>query len=135
MKRFYLQRNTDASGVSGTGKVAEGCQFDTGWCALVWLTGKGAMSYYESIEILESIHGHEGMTRVVWVDGESSNFVIQREEKPLKRAKVTVKGHRLDGRRRPKEASAVFCEHANEMPAHCPCPDDCYCKSHACKPK
>lgn len=28
--------------------------------------------------------------------------------------------------------SAIYCEHANEMPAVCPCPADCYCKSHSC---
>jgi hypothetical protein len=78
MRRFYLQRNQDASGVSGLGKVAEGCQFDTGWCALVWLTSSSSMSYYPSIEVLESIHGHQGMTYVVWVDDESSNYVVQR---------------------------------------------------------
>lgn len=33
------------------------------------------------------------------------------------------------------ENSAIFCEHANEMPAACPCDDDCYCKSHSCKPQ
>jgi len=77
MKRFYLQRNTDASGVSGCGKVAEGCQFDTGWCALVWLTGKAAMSYYPDIETLDNIHGHQGMTQIVWIDDESSNFVVK----------------------------------------------------------
>lgn len=76
MRRFYLQRNQDASGVSGTGKVAEGCQFDTGWCSLVWLTGKSAMSYYPDIETLDMIHGHGGMTQVVWIDDESSNVVV-----------------------------------------------------------
>lgn len=29
--------------------------------------------------------------------------------------------------------TAMFCEHANECPAVCPCGDDCYCKSHTCK--
>lgn len=78
MRRFYLQRNADVSGVSGTGNVAEGCQFDTKWCALVWLSGKAAMAYYPDIETLESIHGHEGSTKIVWVDDESSNVVINR---------------------------------------------------------
>jgi hypothetical protein len=78
MKRFYLQRNQDASGVSGLGKVAEGCQFDTGWCALVWLTEASSMCYYPSIEILEKIHGHQGATQVVWIDDESSNIVVRR---------------------------------------------------------
>lgn len=80
MKRFYLERTTDASGVSGIGKVAEGCQFDTGWCALTWLTGKSAMSWYSDIETLENIHGHGGWTKVVWVDDDSSNVVITREQ-------------------------------------------------------
>lgn len=78
MRRFYLQRNQDASGVSGTGRVAEGCQFDTGWCALVWLTANSSMAYYPSIEALEHIHGHQGMTSVVWIDDESSNVVVKR---------------------------------------------------------
>lgn len=102
MKRFYLQRNTDASGVSGVGKVAEGCQFDTGWCALVWLTGKAAMSYYPDIETLDGIHGHQGMTKIVWVDDESSNFIVQREQQggpKGNRSTVTVGKDPLDGRR------------------------------------
>lgn len=30
-------------------------------------------------------------------------------------------------------STAVFCEHANEVPTKCPCPTGCYCKSHTCK--
>jgi hypothetical protein len=80
MKRFYLKRDIDISGVSGNGKVAEGCQFDTSWCALVWLTGKSAMSYYPDIDTLVAIHGHAGATKVVWIDDESSNVVVDYEE-------------------------------------------------------
>lgn len=29
--------------------------------------------------------------------------------------------------------AAHLCEHANEVPQSCPCPDDCYCRSHTCK--
>jgi hypothetical protein len=28
--------------------------------------------------------------------------------------------------------SAMFCEHANEVPLACPCTATCYCKSHTC---
>lgn len=28
-----------------------------------------------------------------------------------------------------------LCEHANECPSVCPCPPDCYCKTHTCKPR
>jgi hypothetical protein len=31
------------------------------------------------------------------------------------------------------EKSPIFCEHANECPAQCPCGSDCYCKEHTCK--
>ncbi len=30
-------------------------------------------------------------------------------------------------------SSPIFCEHANEIPACCPCPDDCYCKQYSCR--
>lgn len=30
------------------------------------------------------------------------------------------------------EHSAVYCEHANEVPGMCPCDDECYCKTHTC---
>lgn len=78
MKRFYLKRETDVSGVSGTGNICEGCQFDSGWVALVWLSDKAAMSFYPSIDAVISIHGHEGATKVIWIDGESSNFIVTR---------------------------------------------------------
>lgn len=31
--------------------------------------------------------------------------------------------------------SAMFCTHANEVPANCPCDSNCYCKTHTCKVK
>lgn len=33
----------------------------------------------------------------------------------------------------PEPKSAMFCDHANEVPARCPCYADCYCKQHTCK--
>lgn len=38
MKRFHLQRLVDDTGVSGTGRVAEGVVFQNGKCVLSWLT-------------------------------------------------------------------------------------------------
>lgn len=66
MKLFYLQRDEDESGVSGTGKVAEGVQFTDGTCALRWLTDIASTGFYSSIENLEFIHGHKGKTKVVF---------------------------------------------------------------------
>lgn len=68
MRRFYLQRTEDASGVSGTGKVAEGVEFSDGVCVLRWLTAGGSTAVYNTAEDLIRIHGHEGRTRLMFVD-------------------------------------------------------------------
>lgn len=68
MKTFWLKRHVDISGVSGTGYVAQGCIFDTGKCALVWLTDKSSVAIYDSIDDLHEIHGHEGATEIEYRD-------------------------------------------------------------------
>jgi hypothetical protein len=66
VKVFYLQRSEDATGVSGTGRVAEGVVFSNGWCALTWLSTNTSVAFYPSIETLEAIHGHHGATEIVY---------------------------------------------------------------------
>ena len=78
MRRFYLQRDMDVSGVSGTGKVAEGCQHDDGHCSFIWLSDTPSLAWYPSIKILEKVHGHGGAARVVWIDDESHDVVVSR---------------------------------------------------------
>lgn len=68
MKRFYLKRYKDESGVSGTGIVAEGIQFSTGKCALAWVSEFFSIAIYDSIEELNAIHGHNGNTQIIWLD-------------------------------------------------------------------
>lgn len=67
-RRFHLQRNVDATGTSGIGFVAVGCEFPNGWCSLTWLTLHTSVAFYPSIEALEHIHGHSGSTLIVWDD-------------------------------------------------------------------
>lgn len=85
-RRFELHRDIDATGVSGTGVVARGAQFDrglvidlpgelgarlgAGWCAMRWATAVSSLALYQSIADVETIHGHNGQTRVVWLDPE-----------------------------------------------------------------
>ena len=64
---FYLRRDEDVSGTSGTGVVAEGVRFQNGWVALNWLTEYRSIAFYESVEDLEAIHGHGGRTKIVWL--------------------------------------------------------------------
>lgn len=70
MKEFHLQRNEDESGVSGTGRVAQGIIFDNGKVAMTWLkeqttVNATSVAVYDSIDDVETIHGHNGKTEVV----------------------------------------------------------------------
>jgi hypothetical protein len=68
MRRFHLQRQEDTSGISGTGNVAQGVEFDDGTCAMRWLTEFRSTALYDNIRDLVKIHGHNGATIVVWID-------------------------------------------------------------------
>jgi hypothetical protein len=66
MKTFELIRIEDASGVSGTGSVAEGVEFTDGTVALRWRGDLACTGVYDSVEHVIKIHGHEGKTIVVY---------------------------------------------------------------------
>jgi hypothetical protein len=68
MQMFYLNRRVDKSGVSGTGIVAEGVVFTNGKCALTWLSEHPSVTIYDCIEEVEKIHGHDGLTRIVFAE-------------------------------------------------------------------
>lgn len=68
MRTFRLIRAEDETGVSGTGTVAEGVEFDNGKAVLSWLTRYQSIAIYQSIGDVEAIHGHNGKTQVVWDD-------------------------------------------------------------------
>jgi hypothetical protein len=67
MKTFHLQRDEDVSGVSGTGKVAEGVQFRNGRVVIQWIVGEHQSTVlWDDIESVKAIHGHNGSTKIVW---------------------------------------------------------------------
>lgn len=68
MQRFELHRDIDESGISGTGLVAEGVKFTDGKAVLRWRTKHQSTGFYDSMEDLDTIHGHDGKTRIVWID-------------------------------------------------------------------
>jgi hypothetical protein len=68
MRRFLLHRTSDATGMSGTGVVAEGVQFLDGNIAMHWLSTHTSTAIYADIIDVETIHGHHGDTTVVWLD-------------------------------------------------------------------
>jgi hypothetical protein len=70
-RRFNLVRDEDVTGLSGTGVVAEGVVFTDGVVSLRW-TGKRPTSvvwHDGGIASVDAIHGHNGKTRIVWLDG------------------------------------------------------------------
>lgn len=67
LRKFYLQRDEDVSGKSGTGIVAVGVMFPSGLCVMEWTTPIKSVGHYHSIADLEALHGHEGRTKVIWV--------------------------------------------------------------------
>jgi hypothetical protein len=68
MRRFVLDREVDATGVSGTGIVAEGVEFSNGKCAVSWLTAVTSVAIYDTIAEVWAIHGHDGHTEIVFED-------------------------------------------------------------------
>lgn len=63
---FYLVRKEDESGVSGTGRVAQGFVFDNGKVTVTWLSEHPSTTVYDNIGEVRAIHGHEGKTEVVF---------------------------------------------------------------------
>lgn len=67
---FVLKRLEDVSGVSGTGRVAEGIVFHDGQVALSWYGRFHTIEILPSILSVMEIHGHNGKTNVIWDDRE-----------------------------------------------------------------
>ncbi len=68
MRRFVLVRIKDATGVSGTGIVAEGTVFTDGRSVIRWLREPHAMGIYQTLNDVITVHGHEGATRLRFLD-------------------------------------------------------------------
>lgn len=62
---FELHRTEDPSGITSTGIIAQGVEFDDGWVALSFLNSV-SVGVYESMDEIDRIHGHDGKTIVVW---------------------------------------------------------------------
>ena len=64
MKIFYLKREEDESGISGTGRVAQGFVFDNGKVCVSWLSEHPSVTIYDNIGEVHAVHGHGGKTTV-----------------------------------------------------------------------
>lgn len=70
MRRFHLKRLEDETGISGTGIVTNGIQFDDGTVVMSWNTDTTFVAVYRNMEDVITIHGHNGKTVVEWADDE-----------------------------------------------------------------
>jgi hypothetical protein len=68
-RRFLLVRKQDVTGVSGEGTVAEGIEYSDGVCSMHWIVPPArSTTVYNSIDDVIAIHGHQGATKVVFLD-------------------------------------------------------------------
>ncbi len=91
MKEFYLLRHEDVHNNSGTGVVAEGTIFDSGMCAMTWLSTHPTVTVFDKIVTVKELHGHDGKTEVV-VEGKHDKF---EECKKIARAYTTARKKEL----------------------------------------
>lgn len=71
-RRFTLVRHDDVTGVSGTGVVADGVRFPDGVVALRWRSEwpTSVVFHDRGMDAVEAVHGHGGLTEVVWLDSD-----------------------------------------------------------------
>jgi len=67
-RRFHLQRTTDITGVSGTGRVADGVLWPDQTVSIHWRGDRPSTVIWPRLEDAEAVHGHGGATRIVWDD-------------------------------------------------------------------
>lgn len=70
-ERFYLYRQKDETGVSGTGVVADGVKWPDGTVTLRWRGAHPSTVNWGSMGDVLFVHGHGGLTQVIWLDVET----------------------------------------------------------------
>lgn len=72
-RRFVLYRHEDMTGPSGTGVVATGVLWHDGSASIQWLATYASVVYWpapNTLEAINAVHGHVGMTQLIWIDPE-----------------------------------------------------------------
>lgn len=73
MRRFYLNRMKDETGVSRTGRVLEGVLTPAGKVLIEWRYPYPTVGVYNSLEEFRIIHmdSHPNCSELIWVDEEN----------------------------------------------------------------
>ncbi|MEV6562931.1 hypothetical protein AB0M22_44940 [Nocardia sp. NPDC051756] len=67
---FQLHRDTDVSGFSGVGVVADGCVWPDGTVSMRWRGPIRTTVEAACLNDIRTVHGHDGKTRVVLLPDE-----------------------------------------------------------------
>jgi hypothetical protein len=70
-RRFYLHRDHDVTGASGTGRVADGILWPDETVTVRWRGERPSTVHWDRLTDAEAVHGHNGMSRIVWIDGDT----------------------------------------------------------------
>jgi len=71
LRRFYLQRSSDETGISGTGRVLNGVLFTSGKVVVEWCGQYASVTLHESMESFKAVHmspHHPTANKLVWLD-------------------------------------------------------------------
>lgn len=69
-RRFYLERQNDITGLSGTGRCLEGVLWQNGKVTVQWRPPLATITIYDSFEIFVKLHveGHPSSNVVRWLE-------------------------------------------------------------------
>lgn len=76
---FRLVRHADASGLRGTGTLAEGVEWSDGSVALRWRGPWPSTSTWDRVEALLAVHATDGRTLLHWSADPATPVPLQRE--------------------------------------------------------
>lgn len=70
MRRFYLLRSEDETGISATGRVLEGVLTPSGKVIVEWRPPHSTVTIFDSLEEFKTLHvdAHPSKNQIVWVD-------------------------------------------------------------------
>lgn len=74
-RRFRLVRDVDITGVSGIGVVADGVVWPDQTATVRWRGDRPSTVNWGHVDDALHIHGHDGRTRIEWLDSDERSGV------------------------------------------------------------
>jgi hypothetical protein len=94
-RRFHLQRDTDPTGISGTGRIADGIAWTDGTATIQWLGERPSITTWyrpgAGMSDAEWVHTHGFTTdtRIVWDEGSPDQTAVLEAEMRSKHSAIT----------------------------------------------